>query len=76
MKIEESLTKENFWNEIETKYPNAFKIFTDWIDKYKKAVDWNDLFRDHLNADAKFASPKFHDISSCNAIRYLDCIYK
>lgn len=44
MKIEESLTKENFWNEIEQKYPNAFKVFSDWIDEYKKEVGWDTIF--------------------------------
>lgn len=62
MKIEESLTKENFWNEIQVEYPNAFKVFSDWIDEYKKEINWSGLFRDHLNGDAKFSSPKFHDL--------------
>ena len=63
MKIEESLTKENFWNEIETKYPNAFKIFADWIDEYKKEVKWNYFFgAGHKNYNDFHGAPKFHDI--------------
>jgi len=62
MKVQESLTKDNFWNELTKSYPLGTKVFYDWIDEYKKAVNWQDLFRDHLNADAKFSSPKFHNL--------------
>jgi len=62
MKLEEGLTKENFWNELYKAYPQGTQVFCEWIDEYKKACNWNDLFRDHLNADAKFSSPKFHDL--------------
>ena len=40
----ENLTKENFWNEMQNKYPLAFKDFSTWIDNYKKANNWNSLF--------------------------------
>ena len=60
--MRESLTKENFWNELYAKYPKGTQVFCDWIDKYKKSVNWTDLFRDHLNGDAKFSSPKYHDL--------------
>lgn len=52
MKIESTLTKENFFNEVKEQYPNAMKHFLDWIDEYKKAVDWESLF----------GSIKFHSI--------------
>lgn len=39
-----SLTKENFWNEIKERYPEAVDHFCTWIDGYKKEVGWNDLF--------------------------------
>lgn len=42
--IHENLTKENFWNELQEKYPYGMKIFCDWIDEYKKANDWDSLF--------------------------------
>jgi hypothetical protein len=40
------LTLENFWNEMKLKYPNAVKDWCDWVDDYKKKVDWNGLFHD------------------------------
>lgn len=55
MKVEQNLTKENFWNEQMEKFPKSMKIFCAWIDEYKKTVDWVNLFNEHLNI-------KFHDI--------------
>lgn len=50
------------WNEIKRKYPDAWKIFSDWIDEFKIYINWQSLFRDHLNVDAEFESPKFHHL--------------
>lgn len=44
----ENLTKENFWNEMQQKYPKAMKKFLDWIDKYKEENNWNKLFNSGL----------------------------
>jgi hypothetical protein len=43
----ESLTKENFWNDLQTKHPETMKVFCDWIDGYKKRVNWDQLFSVH-----------------------------
>lgn len=59
MKLSSGLTKENFWNEIMNQYPNATKCFCDWIDEYKKAANWSQLFNESCHAAGK---PKFHDI--------------
>jgi len=40
----DNLTKENFWNEMQQKYPDQMKKFCSWIDEYKKKNDWNSLF--------------------------------
>ncbi len=53
MELTQTLTKENFWNEVMEKYPKATKQFCDWIDEYKNAVSWNDLFR---------GPAKYHDL--------------
>jgi hypothetical protein len=37
----ENLTKENFFNEMQKKYPKAMDIFCKWIDEYKKRVEWD-----------------------------------
>lgn len=54
---QENLSKENFWNELYSKYPKGTKLFCDWIDKYKAENEWDFLFlgqkRKHI---------KFHDI--------------
>lgn len=51
--IRESLTKENFWNEIIQQYPNASKLFLEWINEYKKESDWNRILGSKV---------KFHDL--------------
>lgn len=56
----ESLTKEDFWNDLYDKYPLEMKVFCDWIDKYKKEVDWNNLFS-NSEIDGE-CYVKFHDI--------------
>lgn len=48
-----SCTKENFWDEIKLKYPEAFEHFSNWIDEYKKEIGWDKLFQDGV---------KFHDL--------------
>lgn len=40
----EILSKENFWDEMEQKYPKAIKYFKEWVDWYKAHNDWNMLF--------------------------------
>lgn len=72
MRLEPTLTKENFWNGMNEKYPLAMRVFCDWIDKYKKAVEWDNLFNDSLFIcylawepfpQVKLSkSPKFHEI--------------
>lgn len=44
MKLERTLTKENFFNRMMESYPVACKRFCDWIDEYKKEADWSILF--------------------------------
>jgi hypothetical protein len=58
MKIEQGLTKENFFDRMYKQYPISYKKFCDWIDEYKKAVDWKELFNNTPDALA----PKFHEI--------------
>jgi hypothetical protein len=47
------LTKENFWDAAEKRYPQALEHFKKWIDKYKEEIGWRDLFVD---------GRKFHDL--------------
>lgn len=62
----ESLTKENFWNDIYARYPQQVQKFCDWIDEYKKRVNWDNLF---FNEDPEFYDHaakgrkiKYHDL--------------
>jgi hypothetical protein len=59
MNLQETLTKENFWNEVMATYPNATKLFCDWIDEYKKEIEWDYLF---ANGIINRKPIKFHDI--------------
>jgi hypothetical protein len=74
MKIQKTLTKENFFNEMMEKYPKAMKMFCTWIDEYKESVNWNKLFNDSYSrtniqrasngeiCNIDVSAPKFHDI--------------
>lgn len=52
-----NLNKENFWDEMEEKYPAAMHVFKGWIDLYKKEVKWDELFGEDI-----LDPVKFHDI--------------
>lgn len=71
------LTKENFWNELHEKYPLGMKRFCDWIDEYKKRVDWDKVFHvpqyevwvgsptgfmKKIGGQEISPAPKYHDI--------------
>jgi hypothetical protein len=59
-------TKENFWNELYTAFPEGTQIFCDWMDRYKANNNWNELFNSDSNwqdANGKNAlAPKFHNL--------------
>jgi hypothetical protein len=58
MNLQLPLTKEGFWNEMMEKFPKATKQFCGWLDRYKEAVHWTDLFpskqRQHYWSDIKY----------------------
>lgn len=64
----ESLTKENFFNNLKEKYPLAIEDFCIWMDKYKKENNWEELFNsgyEDISKDSKTGfskAPKFHDL--------------
>lgn len=49
----DNLNKENFWNDLMKEYPGAVEHFCNWIDAYKKEVEWDKVFGPNV---------KFHDI--------------
>lgn len=53
----ENLNKENFWDEMELKFPGAMNVFKQWIDGYKEEVKWDELFGEDL-----LEPVKFHDL--------------
>jgi len=58
----ESLTKENFFNEMQEKYPKSMGLFCKWIDDYKKAVDWDKVFPNPYK-DPRIKNPlKYHHL--------------
>lgn len=44
MQLDQTLTKESFFNEMMKLYPLAMKMFCYWIDEYKQEVQWDVLF--------------------------------
>ena len=68
-----SLTKENFWNELNERLPAGTKVFCDWIDEYKERLDWSKLFNAGYVLNRHYhigfmvdpgltLAPKFHDL--------------
>lgn len=66
MKLQQALTKDNFWNKVMELYPKATKNFCAWIDEYKIAVGWDFLFFNNRKASPKSkcrsSNIEFHDI--------------
>lgn len=61
--IQETLTKENFWNATMEQFPKATTLFCKWIDQYKASVNWNALFSSNENTMQLHSSKyKFHEI--------------
>lgn len=67
MNLRDSLTKENFWKATMEQFPKSTKLFYDWIDEYKKASNWDNLFGAHetkMNGSLVCMgyAPKFHEL--------------
>lgn len=61
--MKDILTKENFWDEMEQKYPKAMKHFKEWIDGYKIANDWSVLFKANEKTMQIYSSTyKYHEL--------------
>ena len=62
----ETLTKENFWDELYALYPSGTQVFCNWIDEYKAKVNWenlfNPMFKESNDVQRIYFSPKFHDL--------------
>lgn len=60
----ESLTKENFWNDLYAAYPSEMDVFCKWIDEYKKKVNWDALFINKWPNGVSKREPdiKYHDL--------------
>lgn len=66
----ETLTKENFWDDMEQKYPKAMAHFKAWIDQYKTEHDWEYLFNVNVRYEQAGVpgrilltiSPKYHEL--------------
>lgn len=53
-----NLNKKNtFTEEWEQRFPNVAKHFKNWIDEYKRDIDWNELFQNGIESYVKF-----HDV--------------
>lgn len=49
-----------FWDKLKEKYPHAMKDFSEWIDQYKRDVNWNWIFNETHSTSANI--PKYHDL--------------
>lgn len=64
-----AFSKNEFYNEIEKEFPEAFKKFSAWMDEYKKQVGWKKLFNEGISLPAEqgmagedVKAPKFHEL--------------
>lgn len=55
-----NLNKENFWNDLESKFPDAVKDFYEWIDRYKVESNWDKVFKCDEGTGQVL---KFHEIN-------------
>ena len=61
--LKQPLALENFFNYLYVKYPEGMKVFCDWVDQYKLAVDWNTLFNSGgILRTGEAKAPKFHEL--------------
>lgn len=71
--MKENLNKENFFNDMKKKYPEAMQKFCDFIDQYKKDNNWKELFNEGVSimmplprpmrtSVGKTIDPKYHDL--------------
>ena len=44
----ENLNKQNFFDEMHLLYPKAVDKFTEWIDGYKSANNWDSIFQEGI----------------------------
>jgi hypothetical protein len=58
----ETLTKENFWDEMSQKYPKVMKHFLNWIDGYKEDNEWRKLFNAYTHISNVLQAPKYHEL--------------
>lgn len=63
----ETLTKENFWDEMEQKYPKAMAHFKRWIDQYKEENNWYNLFNSGIH---KGHAVGFYESNKTEASKY------
>lgn len=55
-------SKKEYWDPIEQTCPDAFAIFSNWIDSYKKRVNWNLIFSNYKAGNELKSLIKFHDL--------------
>jgi len=58
-----TMTKDDFWNPIESRSPKQFEKFKNWVDEYKKRVDWSELWQEGEYIPCiEIKAPKVHEL--------------
>jgi hypothetical protein len=68
----ENLNKQNFFDAITKKYPGAMIKFHQWIDAYKKSVDWEKIFI----TPATYSYNKRFNLKMPETIKFHDLTYE
>lgn len=53
---------ESYWDAVRQEHPIGMKIFDRWMDEYKKANDWDALFRNPIGARPTVSNDPVIDI--------------
>ena len=64
MKLPERVTEDFIWNDLYSSYSAGTRVFLDWLEKYQKEINWDDLF--NANSSEEYShimiAPKFSRI--------------
>jgi hypothetical protein len=68
MRIQQESLTPDYFNVLKVQYPLGMKVFLEWIDEYKKTVNWSGMFNSGIDVQPglsnskKTIAPKYHDL--------------
>jgi hypothetical protein len=68
MRLQQEDLEMDYFRVLKDKYPLGMQVFLDWIDEYKKAINWKSLFnaghstQPGLSNSKQTVAPKYHEL--------------